>query len=60
MHTTDRVRVAAQAMLSPRTVDRAYAGANIYATTRARIVQAAEALGLPPPPESTAPEQEAA
>jgi len=46
MHTTDRVRVAAQAMLSPRTVDRAYAGANIYATTRARIVQSAEALEL--------------
>lgn len=47
----DRIRLAALATLSERTVHRAYEGASIASTTRARLVQAARELGLPEPPQ---------
>lgn len=47
---TDRIRIAATATVSERTVARAYSGANLASTTRARIERAAQELGLPLPP----------
>lgn len=48
----DRVRIAAEAIAAPRTVERIYAGARCAATTRERICRAAEKLGLPLPPDA--------
>lgn len=45
----DRVRIAAQAIVHPRTVARVYEGEGTD-YSRARVCAAAEALGLPPPP----------
>jgi DNA-binding LacI/PurR family transcriptional regulator len=42
--------------LSVRTIDRAYRGGRIEVTTRERIRQTAEELGLPPPPPEAEPE----
>lgn len=49
----ERVRIAAQAIISPRTVARVYDGAG-GEYSRARVRSAAKALGLPLPPEPTA------
>lgn len=46
----DRTRIAAHAVVSPRTVDRCYAGARTQSTTRARIESAARELGFASPP----------
>ena len=45
----DRIRIAAQAIVCPRTVARVYNGAGT-AYSRARVRAAAQELGLPPPP----------
>jgi len=47
----DRIRIAAVATCCERTVTRAYQGASIASTTRARINAAAVQLGLPMVPE---------
>jgi hypothetical protein len=47
----DRLRIAAHAVVSERSVVRAYAGARGLTTTRERIHIAADELGLPRPPE---------
>ena len=44
----DRIRIAAQAIVSPRTVYRVYRGEGTD-YSRARVSAAAAALGLPPP-----------
>ncbi len=48
--TTDVIRLAAQATLHPRTVERCYGGAPATESTRARLRAAALALALPLPP----------
>lgn len=45
----DRVRIAATAIVCERTVSRVYAGGGT-AYSRQRVANAAQALGLPPPP----------
>ena len=47
----DYVRIAAEGTVDPRTVRRIYEGERSSSTTRERVRQAAETLGLPPPPE---------
>jgi hypothetical protein len=47
----DRVRIAATAIVAPRTVERVYAGSGAE-YSRARVREAARALGLPLPPDS--------
>jgi hypothetical protein len=54
-----RTLIAARSGSAIRTVDRAYRGENTYATTRERIVRAANDLGLPLPPEPQLPDEEA-
>lgn len=44
----DLVRIAAQAIVSPRTVFRVYSGAGSEYSRR-RVTEGARALGLPPP-----------
>lgn len=51
----DRTRIAGRAFCDPKTVWRAYRGDRIHATTRRRIVHAADELGLPHPPEPSRP-----
>jgi len=46
----DRVRIAAQATVDPRTVMRIYAGERATPNVRDRVERAARDLGLPPPP----------
>lgn len=46
----DRVRIAAQAIVHPRTVARVYAGRGSPYSCR-RVAEGARALGLPLPPE---------
>lgn len=46
----ERIRIAAEAIQSPRTVDRVYRGDRVAQTTYERVRRAAEKLGLPPPP----------
>jgi DNA-binding LacI/PurR family transcriptional regulator len=45
----DRRRIAVAALVSPRTVDRAYRGEPIRSMVAARILEATRALGLPLP-----------
>ena len=45
----DRRRLAVEAGVHPRSVDRAYQGLPIRSTSATRIVEAARALGLPAP-----------
>lgn len=45
------MRLAAKAIMNPRTVERAYDGESIHDNTRARLREAALELGLPLPPE---------
>lgn len=47
----ERQRIAAHASCDERSVKRAYEGQMIRSTTRERIVQAALALAVRPPPE---------
>lgn len=49
----DRVRLAAEACVHPRTVERVYAGERSESTTHARVCRAAELLGYPRPPVGT-------
>jgi DNA-binding LacI/PurR family transcriptional regulator len=51
----DRRRIAVAALVSPRTVDRAYRGEPIRSMVAARILEATRALGLPEPPVVVAP-----
>jgi hypothetical protein len=48
----DRVRIAGVAIVALRTVERIYSGARATDNARERVRQAAETLGLPPPPEA--------
>jgi hypothetical protein len=47
------MRIAAESLCDLRTVAKAYAGEPITLASRQRIRNAAEALGLPMPPEPT-------
>lgn len=53
MTKQDLLRVVAESMCDPRTVAKAYAGRPVTLTARQRIRNAAEALGLPMPPDAT-------
>lgn len=46
----DHVRIAAEAVVHPRTVARIYAAARSESTTYTRVQRAAELLGYPAPP----------
>lgn len=46
----DEVRIAASAIVCQRTVKRVYAGGGTQ-YSRTRVAEAAEELGLPPPPD---------
>ncbi len=46
----DAIRVAAGAIVDPRTVIRVYAGFSVASTSHERVRQEAARLGLPPPP----------
>jgi hypothetical protein len=46
----DRVRIAAEAIVDPRTVARTYQGVRTTPNVHVRIARAAERLKLPPPP----------
>jgi len=50
----DLLRIVAESLCDLRTVTRAYSGAPVTLASRARIRQAAEALGLPLPPDAVA------
>ncbi len=52
----ERVRLAAEAVCDPRTVERIYSGRRCAENTLIRVRKAAEALGLPPPPVERTPE----
>lgn len=47
-------RIAVAASVHPKTVTRAYRGADVRSTCAARIAEAARALGLPLPPRAAA------
>lgn len=49
--TQGLLRITAETMLDPRTVRRAYGGHPVTLAARASIRKAAEALGLPMPPD---------
>jgi hypothetical protein len=49
----ERIRIAAEAIQSTRTIDRVYRGERVAQTTYERTRRAAEKLGLPPPPPTT-------
>ena len=51
LNSHDYVRLAAEAIVAPRTVARLYAGRKTSTTTRERVRAAAERLGFPQPPE---------
>lgn len=48
--THDQIRIAAEAIVHPRTVQRVYEGRGSEYSRR-RVIEAAKALGLEPPPE---------
>lgn len=50
---SDVYRIAAETLLDPRTISKAYAGAPVTLGARANIRRAAEKLGLPMPPEAS-------
>jgi hypothetical protein len=58
--TYDYVRLAAEAVVDPRTARRVYAGERCAPTTRERLRRAAFVLGLPVPPPAREPEGSAA
>jgi DNA-binding LacI/PurR family transcriptional regulator len=50
----DKIKLAAKANRSVRSVQRAYEGRRVNAFTEAAILEAAKELGLPPPPSPSA------
>ncbi|HEX4336291.1 MAG TPA: hypothetical protein VH062_10285 [Polyangiaceae bacterium] len=50
VNAIDRIRIAAQIIADPRTVLRVYQGRGSE-QSRLRVMEAAKALGLPPPPD---------
>lgn len=50
----DLARLRAETMLDARTIAKAYGGRPVTQAIRSALRKAAEALGLPPPPEPTA------